>query len=320
MGRLTIRECQATAAMAMLLSEFLPGSGSRSWTGHVNFQTVTEKLGLSAFWIGGSKIPAITNLLQRTLQEKRDKFEGLILEVVRSGMVYRQKQDKPITPDELKRLNALLLEVEFKFPELWDAELGTDVIDRSAEKFERIVKDESLATKGESDKTATLREIKEDFLRFCQEVDRQKAGLKLEVILNRLLQASGILPRKPFRVCGEQIDGSFELDAEIYLVEAKWEKDRLPVAPLLVFREKIIGKSSFTRGVFVAINGISDEAKDAISRGKQPSFFVIDGHDLMMILSGEIDLKSFLRLRFRLLAEEGTVSVPFAKLHANSRL
>jgi len=104
------------------------------------------------------------------------------------------------------------------------------------------------------------------------------------------------------------------MDAEIYLLESKWEKYRLPEAPLLVFREKILAKSTFTRGVFIAINGISTEARGAITRGKAPCFFVMDGHDLLKILIEEMSLTDFLRMRMRLLAEEGCVCVPFSEL------
>lgn len=90
--------------------------------------------------------------------------------------------------------------------------------------------------------------------------------------------------------------------------------DKLSEAPLLVFRSKIEGKSAFTRGVFVAMNGISDQARQAITRGKQPNFFVVDGHDLTMVLSGEVELSPFLRIRRRLLAEEGRVVVPFSEI------
>jgi len=75
------------------------------------------------------------------------------------------------------------------------------------------------------------------------------------------------------------------LDGQTYLVESKSEKHPLPEADLLVFRGKIEGKSTFTRGVFIALNRISARARGAITRGKAPSFFVMDGHDLMMILS-----------------------------------
>ena len=162
--------------------------------------------------------------------------------------------------------------------------------------------------------TQDLDKLKEEYLKLSVESDRPKAGLALERLLNRLFEIFQLKPRLPFRVTGEQIDGSFELDAHIYLLESKWEKDPLPEADLLVFRGKIEGKSTFTRGVFVALNGISMQARDAITRGKPPSFFVMDGYDLMMILSESISLATFLRKRVRLLAEQGRVYVPFSEI------
>src|SRR5260370_3256476 len=159
-----------------------------------------------------------------------------------------------------------------------------------------------------------LAQLKDEFIQLTKEKDRNKAGLSFEPFLNRLFEAFQLRPRLPFRIVGEQRDGSFELDGQIYLWELKWENDPLPEAPLLIFRSKIEGKSAFTRGVFVAVNGISVQARDAITRGKQPSFFVIDGYDLMMILSEAMSLPEFLRRRVRLLAEEGRVCVPFSEL------
>jgi hypothetical protein len=67
-------------------------------------------------------------------------------------------------------------------------------------------------------------------------------------------------------------------------------------------------------GVFLSINGVSRDAQDAITRGKQPNFFVIDGYDVMMLLEDNMELREFLRRRQRLLAEEGRVCVPFRNL------
>ena len=107
-------------------------------------------------------------------------------------------------------------------------------------------------------------------------------------------------------------------------MESKWEKDPLPEADLLVFRGKIEGKSTFSLGVsgaglFIALNDIGGPAKDAITRGKAPSFFVMNGHDLLMILSEAMTLPEFLKQRVRLLGEEGRVCVPFAELRNNQR-
>jgi hypothetical protein len=162
-----------------------------------------------------------------------------------------------------------------------------------------------------------LGQLKEEFFHLAIESDRNKAGLALEQLLNRLFELYQLHPRQPFRIVGEQIDGSFELEGQIYLLEAKWEKHPLPEADLLIFRGKIEGKSTFTRGVFIALNDVSLPARDAITRGKAPSFFVMNGHDLTMILSEAMSLTNFLRKRVRLLAEEGCVCVPFSELTLN---
>ena len=46
---------------------------------------------------------------------------------------------------------------------------------------------------------------------------------------------------------------------------------------------------------------------------KRPNFFLMDGHDLAMVMSGEVPLADFLRVRRRLLAEESRVVVSFAE-------
>jgi hypothetical protein len=162
--------------------------------------------------------------------------------------------------------------------------------------------------------TRALSELRQELNDLATEKDRAKAGLALEKVLHRLFVLFQLNPRQPFRVVGEQIDGSFELDGQVYLMESKWEQNPLPEADLLVFGAKIEKKSTFTRGVFIALNGISEPARHAITQGKAPSFFVMDGHDLMMVLSEVISLTEFLRRRVRLLAEEGRVCVPFSEL------
>jgi hypothetical protein len=163
-------------------------------------------------------------------------------------------------------------------------------------------------------RSQALGQLKEEFFQLAAERDRNKAGLALEKLLNRLFELFELQPRQPFRVVGEQIDGSFLLDGDVYLLESKWEKHPLPEADLLVFRGKIEGKSTFTRGVFIALNDVSVQAREAITRGKAPSFFVMNGHDLAMILSEAISLPAFLRSRVRLLAEQGCMCVHISEL------
>ena len=50
----------------------------------------------------------------------------------------------------------------------------------------------------------------------------QERGLRFKIFLSDVFAAFGLAPRGSFRIVGEQIDGSFRLHTETYLVEAKW--------------------------------------------------------------------------------------------------
>ncbi len=170
-----------------------------------------------------------------------------------------------------------------------------------------------------TDRSRKLGQLLQRFHQLVDERNRQRAGIQLQTILNDLFSLEGMKPRRPFRINGEEIDGSFVLDRQVYLLEAKWVSKPLSEGPLLVFFGRISGKSAHTRGVLIAINGFSEPAKDAIVRGRQPHFFCMDGGDLAMVLEGHIDLKEFLRQRQRLLAEEGAMFVAFRDLRKGSR-
>lgn len=315
---LKLKESRAIAEMADLLYGYLPGSGNANWRGHVSFKTVAEKVGVGEFWQPGSKTPMITALLEKTLEFRRGRFEPLILEIVRAGLIYRSKQGFPVKPDEIDKFNGLILELGFKFPDLWDpdfkATLAQDGTSRAKEHLEKAQTEEKLRESERSQRSIELETLKKDFYSLHSNPNRQQVGFAFEKILNGMFRLHGLSPRESFRVVGEQIDGSFELDHEIYLLEAKWKQEPCPEADLLVFRGKIEGKSAYTRGVFVSFNGVSRDATLAITQGKQPNFFAIDGYDITMLLEDNVDLSTFFRKRHRILAEEGRVVVPFNEL------
>jgi hypothetical protein len=320
---LSLKQSQAVADIADVLYDFLPGSGNAVWKGHVSFSTVAEKCGVGDFWQPGSKLPALTALLQRTLEHRRGSFERLVLEIVRAGLVYRNKKKRPILPAEIKKLNGHLVDVGFKFPDLWDREfvesLGMDSAQRAQRRVDEVIARDQQKQAEESARLRALNQLKQEFFALHDMESAQEAGYAFESILNRLFALEGLDPREPFRVTGEQIDGSFDLDYETYLLEAKWEKSPISEGPLLVFRGKIEGKSAMTRGVFISLNGISAQAREAIVHGKQATFFIVDGYDLSMILADQIALTEFLRQRRRLLAEEGELVVQFQRLKLRPR-
>jgi hypothetical protein len=183
--------------LAAILYDFLPGSGHKVWKGHVNFGTVANQVGVGDFWGGGSKKPAINALLSQTLQHRRHLFQNLMVEIVRSGIAYREKQNQPITRAKIERVNGHILDLGFKYPELWDREflisLEKTTEERARDQFAEA--DSQQQERSEQQRRSlVLEELKDWFLQLACEVDRSKAGLTLEKLLNRLFDAFELQP------------------------------------------------------------------------------------------------------------------------------
>jgi hypothetical protein len=307
----SLKQAEAISNLAHLLYDFLPGSGRADWKGHVSFRSIAQRLGLGHYFPEGSKEPAIRNLLRMTLEREPLLFEKLILEVIDAGIPYCRKNDKPIRSAQIKTLNGYLFELGFKFPALWDKELWSSLDGDSTRRAQKIVEAELRSEELQATQIATRErkreELRDSFYALCKDENRQRAGLKLEILLNHLFEMFQLSPRGAFKLVGEQIDGSFLLDEESYLVEAKWEAEHLAEDKLLVFRGKIEGKSSFTRGTFVSVSGFTTECLQSISKHKQPTFFLVDGYDLTTVLEGQTTLTDLLRAKRNRLAEEGTL-------------
>ena len=72
----------------------------------------------------------------------------------------------------------------------------------------------------------------------------QARGYAFETFLKSLFEVYGLKPREAFRIRREQIDGSFVLAHETYLLEAKWESVLTGAAHLHIF-QIIINRAVF---------------------------------------------------------------------------
>ncbi|ANI79601.1 restriction endonuclease [Sphingobium sp. EP60837] len=109
-------------------------------------------------------------------------------------------------------------------------------------------------------------------------------GYAFEGVLKGLIDAFG---RRSRSVC-EQIDGSFQLGSETYLLDAKWHGLPIGVGELHTFRGKIEQKAAWTRGLFVSNSGFTEEGLIAFGRGKH--VICMDGLDLHEMLDREVSL------------------------------
>ena len=290
---MSLAESQAVNEMAAHLSDFLPGKPHPYADQRISFKGVAYQVGVGKFWADGSKLPALTMLLERTLELRRDKFCDLIVGIVRASLVYRSNKQKPLYREEIKRLNELLLNVHFKIPDLVDPSF-LDSLPSIHKSVETQVKDKSKENE---------RLLKD--LMALTALRPQERGFAFEKFLNDLFTVNGLAPRKSFRLCGEQIDGSFQLGQDTYLVEAKWHDKQIGQGDLLVFHGKIGGKSIWSRGLYVSNSGFSEDGLFAYSHGRATNMVGMNGQDLYFILTGEITLIDAIERKARWAAETG---------------
>jgi hypothetical protein len=152
--------------------------------------------------------------------------------------------------------------------------------------------------------SATLAKFKHRLVELSN-LEPQQKGFAFEIFLNDLFEVHELAPRGSFRLTGEQIDGSFELNSDVYLLEAKWQAKQTSQDDLLVFRGKVESKSTWTRGLFVSDSGYTEDGLTAFSKGKATNIIGMTGQDLFFVLSGEISLQDTISLKARRAAETG---------------
>lgn len=137
----------------------------------------------------------------------------------------------------------------------------------------------------------------------------QPRGYAFEKFLNKIFMAFGLLPRPSFKLRGEQIDGSFSLDSQTYLLEAKWTNSKVDVGGLRSFNAKVEDKAKWSRGLLVSYSGFSDDGLFAFSKGK--SLVCMDGLDLHEVMDRRIDFVQVIDAKARMVAETG---MPFVRV------
>ncbi len=300
---LSLTESQVVTELAGFLYDFLPGTPHPYADKSISFAGVANSLGLGSYWHGGSKRPAITILLERTLETRRDRFCDLMIGIVRKGISYRNTKGNPVTREDILSLNEMIARIQFKIPELWDPKFLDNLPVRP-----HSAKEEAI-----TEPTLDMTKLRENFLSLTN-LDVQKRGYAFEQFLNELFKAFKLNPRGPFRLVGEQIDGSFELDCEVYLLEAKWQDKQTGQSDILVLQGKVGAKAAWARGLFMSYSGFTEEGLEAFSRGRATNLIGVSGQDLWFILEGKISPLDALKRKVRLAAETGRFYVAIQEI------
>ncbi len=142
-------------------------------------------------------------------------------------------------------------------------------------------------------------------------LDAGTRGRRFEEFFDGILKRERLSPRRRYRPSGEEIDGSFVLSDRVYLIELKWEQKKLPASTLYEFRGKVEGKLEGTLGVLISMSGYSNDAIDALVRGKTTNIILFDQADVEAIVGGKTWFRDLLRRKLRVAAERGLPYKPF---------
>jgi hypothetical protein len=161
-----------------------------------------------------------------------------------------------------------------------------------------------------------LETIKNQYIALVSSENAQKRGFELEKIMYELFELYDLDPKASFKNLGEQIDGAFSLEGTEYLFEAKWQKEPINKADLVVFSDKVKTKLENTLGVFLSINGYSQDGVAAHQAGGA-AIILMDGGDLMAVFDERIDFTSLLYRKKRHAAQTGGIYLSYYQIVAN---
>lgn len=306
----SLHDAQLAADLADALYEFLPGKPHPFASTDLSFPGAAKAVGLRHPWSGGSKTPALIQLLTGTLRDDRQRFCPFLVAVVERAVAYRRNKG-PLTREEIDRVNEVVARIGFKVPELHDRQF-LDGLPRRVPDAHTPTEVAAEPATGDERKTPSTAERQQlaDQLLALYSIPPAARGLAFEGWLNALFATYDLAPRVPFRLVGEQIDGSLLLDDVTYLLEAKWTAGKMGVAELLTFDGKVGGKARWARGLFVSFGGFTDVGLEAFARGRQTQLIAVDADDLLQVLGGAADLREVLKEKARRAAEENRAYVP----------
>lgn len=305
-----LREAQLAAELATMMVDFLPGKPHPFADQGLSFPGAANAAGVGSRWRGGSKLPALTQLLADTLAHDRPRFCPLVLEIVHRATAYRLTK-APVTREEITGVNEIIARIGFKIPELHDRAYLESLPRGSREAPRRGAPARTGASVSASG--AAHEQLSADLLALSH-LQPTPRGLGFERFLNTLFRADGLELREPFSLRGEQIDGSFLLDQNLYLLEAKWTNTPIGQNELLAFAGKVTAKATWARGLFVSYGGFTSEGLDAFVRGRPTAIICMDALDLHHVLAGHLDLREVLRRKTRRAAETNRAHVPVREL------
>jgi len=134
----------------------------------------------------------------------------------------------------------------------------------------------------------------------------QAKGYAFEKYLNGLFKAFNLDPHASYRTDYDQIDGSFFLDGNTVLIEAKYRANAIPKDDLILFTNKIESKSHFPKGLFITYSQVDAKAIEYFT-DKSARIIILTVEELFLLCQNKYSLPKVLQAKFRALDEKGVI-------------
>lgn len=162
-----------------------------------------------------------------------------------------------------------------------------------------IARQEELARLGR-ERADIIKRQSELLLMMFDELARaeepQRRGYLLQDLLNRLFDTHEVPVVRAFarNEGAEQIDGAFKLEGWHYIVECRWREKLADIRQLDGLLGQVNRSGKQTMGLFLSINGWSDNVPALLKQNPDKCIFLMDGYDLRCVLALEADLRELL--------------------------
>jgi hypothetical protein len=134
------------------------------------------------------------------------------------------------------------------------------------------------------------------FDELARSEDAQRRGYLLQDLLNRLFDTHEIPVVRAFtrNEGAEQIDGGFKLEGWHYIVECRWREKLADVRQLDGLLGQVTRSGKQMMGLFLSINGWSDNVPSLLKQNPDKCIILMDGYDLRCVLELDVDLRELL--------------------------
>lgn len=136
--------------------------------------------------------------------------------------------------------------------------------------------------------------------------NKQTRGYAFEKYLNALFNAFDLEPHASYKTDNDQIDGSFLLNGNTVLIEAKYRTNAIPKNDLILFSNKVQNKSHYAKGLFITYSEVEQKAIEYYN-DKGARIVVLTVQELFMMCQNKYSLVRLLQEKFRILDERGCI-------------